>query len=165
MAAALATSPVGSTPARALGGEDAIGILLGLGALYAIGKAIEDDKDKSKSEVRRDRTSRQVYTPPAYRRDEWRNRDRAGHGHRYQKSVPGECLRSYFTRNGPVRGFSKPCLEQTLRRPARLPEQCALVVRTDRGPRTIYAPRCLRRDGWRVAAWDDERWRRSRWHD
>ncbi len=140
MAAALALSSLAPAPARAADAEDVLKLVLGIGAIYAIGKAIE------KNEAR---------AAPVYRQENRYDAPR-------HKVVPAECLRTYETRNGPVRGYSKKCLEQELRRPGRLPEACEMTVRTEYGRREFYAPRCLRREGWQVAQPDTrhrDRWR------
>ena len=129
IAAALALSSLAPAPARAADAEDVLKLVLGIGAIYVIGKAIENKPARA---------------APVYRQE---NRSDASR----HKVVPAECLRTYETRNGPVRGYSKPCLEQELRRPARLPEACEMTLRTEYGRRDIYAPRCLRREGWQIA--------------
>ena len=139
---ALATAPISATPARAADAENVIGILLGLGALYAIGRSIDRDDKERATAVRRSRQE-----PPRFQSPDRR------------RVLPAECLRTFETRNGPVRGFSRHCLKRTMHRVDRLPERCELQIRTDRGPRTIYAPRCLRRQGWQVADNEEVRWR------
>ncbi len=157
MSLALATAPMTATPARAAEAENVVGILLGLGALYAIGRSINRDDDRA-TPVRRSRPEQPRFNSPDRRR-----------------AVPAECLRTFETRNGPVRGFSRECLKRKMDRVNKLPDRCKLKIRTDRGPQTIFAPRCLRREGWRVADAEELRWRdRDRrdwerrhreWHD
>jgi hypothetical protein len=68
-----------------------------------------------------------------------------------RKLLPGDCLRSYNTRDGRVRMFGQRCLQNQYRYVNRLPEHCAIRVRTSEGPRRGYEARCLRDQGYRLA--------------
>lgn len=65
-----------------------------------------------------------------------------------RKILPQQCLRSYPTRNGKTQMFGSRCLEQNYRAANRLPQNCAVQIRTDRGPRAGYDARCLSRSGY-----------------
>jgi hypothetical protein len=65
-----------------------------------------------------------------------------------RKILPQQCLRSYPTRHGNTHMFGRRCLEQNYRAVNRLPQNCTVRIRTDRGPRAGYDARCLRRNGY-----------------
>ena len=65
-----------------------------------------------------------------------------------RKILPQQCLRSYPTRHGNTHMFGRRCLEQNYHASNRLPQNCAVRIRTDRGARTGYDARCLSRSGY-----------------
>ncbi len=70
---------------------------------------------------------------------------------RYGKLLPQNCLRTFDTRHGPMRGFGARCLDRHYGRTASLPNTCAVRVFTRNGRGTGYEARCLRRHGYRLA--------------
>ena len=135
---ALAFTSVAATPnqARAADAEDVIGVLAGLAALYAIGRAIQDNNDD-------------------HRADPIRPRPGAGNGgHRGPRVAPARCFREFDTRNGVRRGYGARCMQNNVRRPGLLPPECIRRVQTYRGTRNLYGGRCLVQNGWhREAGW------------
>jgi len=160
VAAALVFSQGAGAPAKAADAEDILGVLLGIGAIYAIGRAIEQNRVEANPPVTRRVVPERIEPRavprsirPAPRRDErtrWNGRDR---------SLPGECLYRFDTRNGPLVGFGKRCLENTIRYAGRLPDDCAIRTRVGGRDRTIYSARCLRLEGWQVAGAQTGTWR------
>jgi len=108
-----------------------------------------------------DRTHPRLEQPPRHEYREWNQRRQWHNGHhrdhrpewrRHEaRALPGECLRIIQTRRGQERIFSRHCLQREYRHVNRLPEQCHVRFRTDRGPREGYAARCLRQSGYRLA--------------
>ena len=160
MAAALVFSQGAGAPAKAADAEDILGVLLGIGAIYAIGRAIEQNRAEANAPVTRRVVPERIEpravhksVRPAPRRDgrtPWTGRDR---------SLPAECLYRFDTRNGPLVGFGKRCLENTIRYTGRLPDDCAIRTRVGGRDRTIYSARCLRIEGWQVAGSRADTWR------
>ena len=122
---ALAAISLPATPARA-DTEQIVGILAGLAALYAIGRAIDEHNDRDRSSA----SSSSTHTQP-------RPQQQA-------RVAPAQCFRDF----GAVRGYAMRCMENRVSRPALLPSECLVRVNTDRGPRNLYAGRCLHRNGW-----------------
>lgn len=127
-------------PARAADDDVArtLAVILGLAVL---GAAIAHDDDRD-----RDRVTRY---------DNYRPRPGIAPRplpHRVQRKVlPQECLRSFRTRDGRARMFTKRCLERNYRYTKSLPRDCRVRVKTDRGTRHGYGARCLNRRGYTIA--------------
>lgn len=126
---ALGAITVTPTQARANDAQDIIGVIAGLAALYAIGRAIEEHND--------DRPARA--SGPG-------GGGQGGHGagqvnHRI---APAECFREF----GNLRGYMYRCTQNNVSRPNLLPSECLIQFQTPRGQRMMYRPRCLARHGW-----------------
>lgn len=145
VAAAIAVTTISATPAFADGHrtrDDQLGaLLLGAAAIFVIGKAINDRKKReNKAQV----TTRNVapqYTP------QHSEPPRAT-----RKSVlPAYCVRNLNTADGRQRVVGLLCLERNYGNVDHLPRNCLRGVETRNGQRWGYAPRCLRRNGYRIA--------------
>ncbi|MEL6169825.1 MAG: hypothetical protein AAFR35_14130 [Pseudomonadota bacterium] len=147
-ATAIALSPLATGTAHAQDNRDEIvGILAGLAALAVVGKIISDandDDDKKSSSSNRAVVNRS---------------GNFSHGHHHDQRfvnrvpLPNDCLRRYRVGNGERRTlYGARCLRNNTRRPALLPDRCLREVRTDRGFRLAYGPRCLRRAGFQLEA-------------
>ena len=139
-AAALALSPPAASPAQADGGEELLGLLLGIGAIYAIGKGIEQARNPAAA--------------PKASPERIREPNRLAHGYAWnvpQRTVPRSCLGSFDTWHGEMRGFGADCLARTMRRPDRLPPMCGIETRIGHRDARIYSARCLQLEGWDVS--------------
>jgi hypothetical protein len=152
-AAALVFAPPLARPAGAETGE-ALGLLLGIGLVHALGKGIERARDPApEAALLPERITPERITD----RKSWAGRD---HG---QRILPRECLATHQTWHGEIRGFGARCLRDRMRRPDRLPGLCALHTRVGGRDRTIYSARCLQIEGWEIArAGRDDPWQRPR---
>ena len=135
LALSLAIGTVGAsaTPARA-NNDEAIAIIGGIIALYALGQALQNDN--------RNTTVTRNYGH--------RPQGNFGHQpHRPQQLVaPARCFIEGTDHNGYYRGYVRRCMENNVRRVDLLPQQCLRRVHTQRGERLIYAGRCLAQNGW-----------------
>ena len=118
---AIAASTV---PARA-DSRDAVRVIGGIIALYAIGRAIEAHQDRRSP-------SQATHAPvqPA------------------RLVAPARCYIEGHDRHGLYRGYGRRCMHEHAVRPHLLPQACLTTVHTQRGPRDIYAGRCLAQNGW-----------------
>jgi hypothetical protein len=132
--AAIALTAVATPPPARADGE-LLGLLLGIGTVYAIGKGIE-----------------QARTPEALT-----VADTQGFGFRGQRLLPRDCLATFETWHGNLRGFDNHCLARAMPHPERLPESCAIDTRIGDRHATIYPARCLQLEGWDLAT--------GYWHD
>ncbi|WP_372604585.1 hypothetical protein [Actibacterium sp.] len=151
-AAAIAVAGFGATPAKAdMSTEDMLLLLLGAATLYAV---ITTSNDNNNSQSSSDDD------------DYWY--DKNGHRHSYdedndskypryssQKVLPVQCARR--VRSGKHSGkdeqtiFVSKCLRESNFN-GRLPRQCELTYRTDRGPlRDGYSAKCLLDRGFTIA--------------
>ena len=137
--AALALSPAGARPASANGGEELLGLLLGIGTVYAIGKGIEQARSPAPIP---DPVSEPVANTHRLSRDHAWNAPR--------RILPRDCLATFDTWHGELRGFDRRCLSHSMERPDRLPRMCAIDTRVGRREATIYSARCLQLEGWDV---------------
>jgi hypothetical protein len=145
--AALALSPLSTRQAQAGEGAELLGLLLGIGTVYAIGKGIEQAR------------ATEAVVEPVADRGERRHRLAPGYGWRTpQRILPRNCLSTFETWHGEMRGFSADCLAHELRRPDRLPAMCAVDTRIGHREARIYAARCLQLEGWEIGG-ADARWR------
>lgn len=153
-ALALSAAPATADPKRTRNDNNAalaLGIAGGIAALIVL-KRQADKREAKRDEARRKaeakaarkrhaaaevRRERVVRTPPAA--------IRAPHNARL---IPEECYRTHRTFDGLVSGYGARCMQNRVARPGLLPPDCIRRLDTDRGPRNLYAPRCLRRDGW-----------------
>lgn len=139
VAVAISVTAVSSAPARA--DDDAIKIIIGAATLFALTKALKDDKKQNHATVSR--------TSPTYPpRVKPRPLPRSA---RYSKVVPQGCLIEHKVRNGKVRLLGQRCMHRNYRHAKRLPQSCRTSVRTRDGLRHGYKPRCLKRNGYRMA--------------
>ncbi len=144
---AVTSLSVTATPARA-DNQNVAGILIGLGALYVVGRAIQERRDDRRSTAAAAPAPAAPVAPP-------QNSGQRGNGHRNQTLIaPAHCFvegndrvtRQYY------RGYRARCMQNNVARPGSLPPQCVTRVTTDRGPRNIYAGRCLAQNGWQREA-------------
>lgn len=125
---AIGTVGASATPARA-NNDEAIAIIGGLLALYAIGQAIQNG-------------NRNVTVTRNYGH-------RPQRPHRPQQLVaPARCFIEGNDFNGYFRGYVRRCMQNNVARPDRLPQNCLRRVETRNGPRLIYGGRCLAQNGW-----------------
>jgi hypothetical protein len=150
-ATALALSPATVRPASAEGGGELLGLLLGIGTVYAIGKGIEQA-----------RTSDAAPAQIAPQTVDWRRgQEEVDPGYRWtipQRTVPRDCLSTFDTWHGEIRGFSASCLARTMARPDRLPSLCAIDTRIRQHDARIYSARCLQLEGWEIGRRTDASW-------
>ena len=150
-AALLAVAPPLARPAGAETGE-ALGLLLGIGFVHALGKGIERAREPTPEPAILPERSEPEWIAD---RKSWSGRD---HGWRV---LPRDCLATHQTWHGEIRGFGAGCLRQRMYRPDRLPGLCALHTRVGGRDRTIYSARCLQIEGWEIArAGRDAPWQR-----
>jgi hypothetical protein len=124
---ALAFTALAAPPARAEGGGELLSLLLGVGTVYAIGKGIEQAREPLPKPVP------------------------VSHASRTDRTLPRDCLSTFQTRHGELRGFDRRCLAHAMPRLDRLPADCAIETRVGHRDATIYTARCLQLDGWEVA--------------
>jgi hypothetical protein len=72
--------------------------------------------------------------------------------------LPRDCLATFQTWHGELRGFDEACLARTMRGIARLPEVCAIDTRLGHRGATIYSARCLQLEGWEIGRRADAGW-------
>jgi hypothetical protein len=128
--AALVFATAAAPPARADGGGELLSLLLGVGTVYAIGKGIEQARAPLPAPV--------AEPIPV------------SHASRADRALPRDCLATFQTRHGELRGFDRRCLAHAMPRPDRLPADCAIETRVGHRDATIYTARCLQLDGWEV---------------
>lgn len=114
--------------------RDAARILGGVIALYAIGRAIElSTHDRAPRQTPHVSVTRQQPHVPT---------------HPPALVAPARCFIEGRDRNGYFRGYVRRCMQNNAARPRLLPQACLTMVHTQRGPREIYAGRCLANNGW-----------------
>jgi hypothetical protein len=138
--AALVLSPVGIRPASASGGEELLGLLLGIGTVYAIGKGIEQARAPA------------PVPDPVPERIADTHRLSSNHAWSApRRTVPRDCLGTFDTWHGELSGFDRRCLSRSMERPDRLPAMCAIDTRIGHRETTIYSARCLQLEGWDIS--------------
>jgi len=138
LAFSLAIGAIGAsaTPARA-DNDDAVRIIGGLIALYALGQVIQNSNSNSNVTVQRNFGHRQS--------GDWVGPNQ----HRPRQLVaPARCFIQGRDNNGAYRGYVRRCMQNNVARPRLLPQNCLRRVETQRGPRMIYGGRCLANNGW-----------------
>ena len=132
---ALSLTLSSATPTHAGGlSEDDIGkLLFGLVAAVTIGTAIKNN----------DRQRRQAQTVIPQIEEPLIS-------HRSQRRLPRRCVENVETHWGQQRILGRDCLNQRYRHAARLPQDCAVRVFTNSGPRNGFDLRCLRDEGFRI---------------
>lgn len=154
MALTLTFTSATSAQAQGLSEEDVGKILFGLLATAAIANAVKNNRDDRAAPVQRHVTPRvEIHRQPTKPRGEWRHQNQTRHSERRQDYtvLPRTCLRTFDGRNGTQRMLVQRCLDRNYARAASLPDRCAVRVRTDRGTRHGYNPRCLRDMGYRIS--------------
>jgi len=137
LAATLALTSVGAAPAHA-GNDNLKRILGGVATVIILGATYDHLRDRKNRDQPATHHGHGNRPAGAYKPD------------RHAKTVPSQCLRTSESRQGTLRYFAKPCLQQTMRNVNKLPQACAFEVRARKGRSvTGYAPRCLRDHGWR----------------
>ena len=157
VAAALAVAMIGNAPARA--DEDvarALAAIVGAAVVGAIiNQQLQDDKKGKKNKVATHRKNKPVANvwPQGGRTDRVIRRaaprplpDRVK-----RKLLPGQCLRSFDTRDGRARVFAKKCLNKNYAHNRSLPRTCAVKFRSHKKKQHGYDARCLRRQGYQLA--------------
>ena len=149
LALGIALSPA-ARPAQALDGAEALGLIIGLGALAAIARELKDDDDhraKPKTNVTRNLANHgPVFRPVGKQQQTYKKKRRV---------LPRACLREVRTPRGEIRALGRRCLRNHEVRVGRLPSQCRFEARNGR---VVFAARCLRRNGYefgRLAYHDD----------
>lgn len=139
LALSLAMTSMTALPARA-GRNDELGnFLAGAIALMIIGKAIEN----SQAATRRRNPPIRI-TPPPPRRPALKIRG----------ILPSDCFFTKSTAKGRRGLYGATCLNETMRRPERLPGICRTSVSIRNGRRAgVYDAKCLRKRGFRDEAW------------
>ena len=62
--------------------------------------------------------------------------------------LPDRCFTTVDTQVERVSGYDAACMQSAVARPGSLPPDCLERLHSDAGPRTLYAPVCLRDRGW-----------------
>lgn len=157
--AALALTMLAAPPARADGGRELAGLFLGIGTVYAIGKGIE--RARAPAPV--------AETVPERIRDPHRLAPGYGFGYGWSvpaRTLPRDCLATFDTWHGEIRGFGADCLARHMPRADRLPAICAIDTRIGESYATIFSARCLQLEGWAVGRRADAGWHAGpRWRD
>jgi hypothetical protein len=150
----------GPSPARADNTKEVLGLILGIAAVYAIGRTIQQSNTDASAPVTR-RIVPEAIRPDAVmtsirpqprRSVPWSERE-------FRREVPSECLYRFDTQNGPVDGLGAECLANTMHRADRLPGECVVTTRIGRADRRIYSANCLERRGWKLASQSAGVWR------
>ncbi len=141
-AAAIAFSPVASTPARAADPHDVIVPLLGLAVLGAVLNERRNDREARANQTRR----RVVTSEPRYR--EYDDRGRYRNDRRREKTLPGQCLRVAEGRRNDRIVFPERCLNRAGIRTRDLPRRCEFRLPVRRGRLDVFGARCLADAGW-----------------
>ncbi|MFK7878649.1 hypothetical protein [Roseobacter sp.] len=145
VAVALAVTAFGRAPARA--DDNLIGALAAIAGIAIVGKVIHDhNKKKQQSST----VTRNIHRAPIQHNDHrvYNLKPRPLPQRASRKLLPGNCLRSVDTWQGRLRYFGQRCLKQQYKHVDRLPQACALRVRSvGRG----YDALCLRNKGYQLA--------------
>lgn len=163
VAAALALSSVGVTPATALDNDEALGLALGAITLGLI--LNETNKRKSYgyaspnrsyqpyrpyygfNDDRRyfdDRDDRQVY------KRKYAHKRQKPYGYARRQMIPAQCVFPIRSGYGRREVVSARCLSE-FGRGYRLPDDCAFRIRDRWGNRTVYGTNCLQNRGFQIA--------------
>jgi hypothetical protein len=122
-----------ATPARA-NNDQAVAIIGSLIALYAIGQAVRNNDGRANAQALQGHRPHQPQTHRPHRPR--------------QLVAPARCFIEGRDRGGYFRGYVRNCMQNNAARPDLLPQNCLRRVDTQRGPRMIYAGRCLAQNGW-----------------
>ncbi len=148
VAVAVSVTLAGQGPARA--DEDLARLLATVVGVAIVGAVVNNSLEKAdKDRVSRNRIAYSRARPAVTPRGEVIRRARPpGHAKRF---LPGDCLRSFDTRDGRLRVFGKRCLERNYDFVRSLPRACKVTFRTQGKKRQGYRARCLRRSGYYLA--------------
>ena len=140
LALAIGIAPISARPANALTDTELLALLAGIAAVAVIGKEI---RDKRKEESRAPQVSQRKIYGHGKNHGQFQKRNR--------RLLPAQCLRM-IERPGrdDRRVLGARCLERNDVRLSRLPDDCLLSVRTNRGYRDAYGARCVQRNGWTI---------------
>ena len=152
VSAALLVTTIGNAPARA--DEDLARLLATVVGVAIVGAVIsnklDDDKDDRVTRKNPDRDG--IIRQARPRGDVIRRADAGAFPRRANRYLlPGDCLRSFETRDGRTRVFGKKCLQQNYRFTNDLPRACKVKFRANGKKRNGYGARCLRRSGYQLA--------------
>ena len=141
LAASIALTSVGAAPAQAGSRDDQIGQLIaGAITLFIFSKVVEANKRNDRARAR----PAPVPTP---------SRPKPS---RISKILPDECFFNANDRFGQRGVYGKRCLRDVMPNANRLPAHCEDRVRIRNGRRAnVYDARCLFRDGYKNAAWQN----------
>ena len=148
-ALAICITAIGAGSAQADSRNAAGGALAALLGLVVIGAIIQENKEDERRERRRAQAAAQAKKkqnalkarplPPRVRQS---------------LNLPQSCVRDVRTANGNrARILGQRCMDRTYRNVRSLPRTCERVLRTDRGVRRGWSARCLRREGYQIAAY------------
>ena len=62
--------------------------------------------------------------------------------------LPDQCYDAVRTSIGPVAGYDATCMQNAVARPGTLPPHCIRRIDTETDPKALYAARCLEAEGW-----------------
>ena len=135
-------------------GNDIGRILAGIATVAIIAKIADDRRDRKRAEAAKTlRTEKPRQNTWRYIEDDLPRTDRSVRHHNPRRlALPSKCARRL--QSSSHRGtvvYGARCLNRNYANADRLPRACQVRVQTDRGLRTAYPARCLRRDGWQVA--------------
>ena len=152
VSAALLVTTIGNAPARA--DEDLARLLATVVGVAIVGAVIsnklDDDKDDRVTRKNPDRDG--IIRQATPRGDVIRRADAGAFPRRANRYLlPGDCLRSFETRDGRTRVFGKKCLQQNYRFTNDVPRACKVKFRANGKKRNGYGARCLRRSGYQLA--------------
>ncbi|MEP0963229.1 MAG: hypothetical protein ABJQ70_02735 [Roseobacter sp.] len=146
VAAALSVTAIGTAPAQA--NEDVARTLAAIAGIAIVTKIISDKTDKKKKSSHKV-SNKKRYAPPVQKVQRVKPRPLPQKARRHL--LPGDCLRSYETRNGHHRIFGKSCLKKNYNFTHSLPHACEVSFRASKKKRSGYDAQCLRRAGYHLA--------------
>ncbi|TMM52417.1 hypothetical protein [Sulfitobacter sabulilitoris] len=140
-----------AAPARADSNDDLLRALAAIAGIAVIGTAIKKRNDRREEARRRDHVGRGYQYQDTYRAPPPKLEPRPLPRRAQRDLLPGNCLRSFDTRDGRIRMFGARCLQRNYSYTDRLPQRCFREVRTRDGRRRGYEARCLRDRGYQLA--------------
>ena len=136
------------TPARAASDDDIGRLIAGAITLFVIGKAVEDftAPKKKKAPVTKNKSIANQYYDTRPNQSTKANR----------RTLPRECFFRMKLGRERIGVFGATCLNEFVRRPGRLPRECAMTVPVRHGRKAkVYEAECLRDYGYRSAYLED----------
>lgn len=140
LATAITVTAITASPSRAASGEDIAKVAVGAAALFLVVRALKKDRPRV--------GSKEPYTPPPSTETPYRVPRPA-----LRDPIPAHCLKRHDTRDGEVRMVGLRCVTRDYAHAHRLPESCRVTKHTFKGLRHGYKPRCLRRQGYKLAGY------------